>query len=153
MSEFRQEGARVGSREVDMNERTVDRSDLRDWALTLLRVVTGLLFMQHGWQKLFGWLGSKPVETVASLMGVAGVLETVGGALILLGLFTRPVAFVLAGEMAVAYFLMHLPNGGFWPLQNRGEPAVLFCFIFLFFAAWGAGPLSLDARRRPELTV
>ena len=119
---------------------------MRDWAVTLLRVVAGLLFMQHGMQKLFGWFGGKPLDTLASQFGVAGVLELVGGLLVMLGLFTRPVAFVLAGEMAVAYFMMHVPNA-FWPIQNRGEPAVLFCFIFLFFAAWGAGPISLDAFR------
>jgi putative oxidoreductase len=129
-----------------------DRATLQDWALTLLRVVTGLLFMQHGVQKLFGWLGGKQVETLASQMGLAGILELVGGLLIVLGLFTRPVAFVLAGEMAVAYFMRHAPNG-FWPIQNRGEPAVLFCFIFLFFAAWGAGPASLDALRARERTT
>jgi putative oxidoreductase len=130
----------------------MDRLGIRDWALTLLRVVTGLLFMQHGVQKLFGWLGGKQVETLASQMGLAGMLEVVGGLLIVLGLLTRPVAFVLAGEMAVAYFMAHAPNG-FWPLLNRGEPAVLFCFIYLFFAAWGAGPLSLDALRKREPTV
>ena len=127
----------------------MERVDVRGWALTLLRVMAGLLFMQHGVQKLFGWLGGKQVETVVSQMGVAGVLESVGGLLIVLGLFTRPVAFVLAGEMAVAYFQAHAPNG-FWPIMNRGELPVLFCFVFLFFAAWGGGPLSLDAWRSRE---
>ena len=117
---------------------------------TLLRVVSGLLFAQHGGQKLFGWLGGQQVETVMSMMGIAGVLELVGGILIMIGLFTRPVAFILSGEMAVAYFMAHLPRG-FWPVTNQGEPAVLFCFIFLYFAAHGAGRWSVDdalARRR-----
>jgi putative oxidoreductase len=117
---------------------------------TLLRVVTGLLFAQHGGQKLFGWLGGQQVESVMSMMGIAGVLELVGGILIMIGLLTRPVAFILSGEMAVAYFMAHLPRG-FWPVTNQGEPAVLFCFIFLYFAAHGAGRWSVDeamARRR-----
>jgi putative oxidoreductase len=79
-------------------------------------------------------------------MGLAGILELVGGALIIIGLFTRPVAFILAGEMAFAYFMAHFPNG-FWPIENRGEPAALFCFIFLFLAFNGAGPFSVDAIR------
>jgi putative oxidoreductase len=122
------------------------RPSLQDSALTLLRVVAGLLLMQHGAQKLFGWLGGRQVETLASQFGLAGVLEFFGGLLLVLGLFTRPVAFLLSGEMAVAYFQMHAPNG-FWPIQNRGELPVLFCFVFLFLAATGAGPLSLDAVR------
>ena len=119
-------------------------------AHSLLRIVAGLLFAQHGAQKLFGWLGGQQVESVMSMMGIAGILEFFGGILIILGLFTRPVAFVLSGEMAVAYFMAHFPQG-FWPAQNRGEPAVLFCFIFLYFAATGAGRWSIDeaiARRR-----
>lgn len=118
----------------------------------LLRIVTGLLFMQHGVQKMFGllidpsrgpWTGAPPMF---SQFWFAGVLEVFGGALIVLGLFTRPVAFVLAGEMAVAYFQAHFPRS-FWPILNGGEPAVLFCFVWLFFAVAGPGPLSLDARR------
>jgi putative oxidoreductase len=123
---------------------------MRDWTLTLLRVVSALLFMQHGAQKLFGVLGGNQVESLASQFGLAGVLEVGGGLLILLGLFTRPVAFLLSGEMAVAYFQFHLPSS-FWPIQNRGEVPILLCFIFLFLAAQGAGALSLDAllaRRR-----
>jgi putative oxidoreductase len=119
----------------------------------LLRVVAGLMFWQHGAQKLFGWLGGRQVEDIASLPGMAGILEFFGGILIIVGLFTRPVAFILAGEMAVAYFMAHAPRG-LWPIENRGEPAVLFCFIFLFFAAHGAGLYSLDSlvgqRRRSE---
>ena len=116
-----------------------------------LRVVAGLLFMMHGGQKLLGWFGGVDGQgatvQLMSLFGLAGVLELVGGILIILGLFTRPVAFILAGEMAVAYFMGHVPRG-FWPLQNQGEPAVLFCFIFLYMAAVGAGEYSLDAKMR-----
>lgn len=107
--------------------------------------------MQHGAQKLFGVLGGvggEPGSTVPliSLMGLAGVLEFFGGFLVALGLFTRPVAFVLAGEMAVAYFRSHLPEG-FWPILNRGELAALYAFIFLFLAANGGGRFSLDGLR------
>ena len=115
--------------------------------LNLLRVVTGLLFWQHGAQKLFGWLGGRQVENLLSLSGVAGVLEFFGGLCIVLGLFTRPVAFLLAGEMAVAYFLRHAPEG-FWPIANRGELSVLYAFLFLFFAAHGGGAYGLDGLRR-----
>ncbi len=113
---------------------------------TLLRMVTGLMFWQHGAQKLFGWLGGRRVEDLTSLMGLAGVLEFFGGLLIIIGLFTRPVAFILSGEMAVAYFMAHQPRG-LWPIENRGEVVVLFSFIYLFFAAHGAGPYSLDRLR------
>jgi putative oxidoreductase len=107
-----------------------------------LRIVAGFTFTQHGVQKLFGWLGGQAVA-MGSLAWVAGVLETFGGLLIVLGLFTRPVAFLLSGQMAVAYFRAHAPRG-FWPVINSGELAVLYCFIFLFIAAAGPGPLSLD---------
>ncbi|MBX6366020.1 MAG: DoxX family protein [Gemmatimonadetes bacterium] len=120
---------------------------------TLMRIVVGLMFAQHGAQKLFGWFGGHQVTNLLSQLGVAGVLEFVGGLLVAFGLLTRAVAFVLAGEMAVAYFLQHATHGP-WPILNRGEPAVLYCFIFLFLAAHGAGPFSLDAflfARRREL--
>ena len=118
----------------------------------LLRVVAGLLFLQAGGMKILDWFGGVPTEfgghpAMWSQVWIGGVLELVGGAAILLGLFTQPVAFILSGEMAVAYFQFHQP-GGFWPIQNHGEPAVLFCFIFLLFAAHGAGPWSLDALLR-----
>jgi putative oxidoreductase len=116
--------------------------------LSVLRVVATFLYMAHGTQKLFGWPADQPQHTVAlfSLMGLAGVLETFGGLLLLLGLFSRPVAFLLAGEMAFAYFMAHAPRG-FWPLLNRGETPVLLCFIFLYLAAQGPGPWSLDSAR------
>ena len=121
----------------------------RPYLLGLLRIVVAFLFIAHGTQKLFGVPTSEPRDPAAlgSLMGVAGILETFGGLLLLLGLFTRPVALVLAGEMAVAYFKTHAPRG-FWPLLNGGEPAVLFCFIFLYLAAAGGGAWSLDQLRK-----
>ena len=110
--------------------------------LNALRIVTGFLFWEHGAQKLLGWFGGNPVEPM-SLLGWAGILEFFGGVLIVLGLLTKPVAVVLAGEMAVAYFRSHLPRG-FWPATNGGELAALYCFIFLFFAVRGGGSFSLD---------
>jgi putative oxidoreductase len=121
------------------------------WAprlLSILRIVAACLFIAHGTQKLFAWPIGEPRDPapLLSVMGVAGVLETFGGLLLLLGLFTRPVAFVLAGEMAVAYFMAHAQQG-FWPILNQGELAALYCFLFLYLAAAGGGPWSLDARR------
>ena len=112
----------------------------------LLRIVAGVAFAQHGAQKLFGLLGGTAVE-LASQRGVAGVIEFVGGLMIAAGLFTSPVAFLASGEMAVAYFQSHAPRG-FWPIQNGGELAVLYCFIFLYFAAVGSGKLSIDSIRK-----
>ena len=115
---------------------------------SLLRIVAAFLFMAHGTQKLFAWPVDEPRDPVQlmSLMGLAGVLEVFGGALLLLGLFTRPVAFVLAGEMAAAYFMAHAPRG-FWPILSGGEVPALFCFLFLYLAAAGPGPWSIDAAR------
>jgi len=113
--------------------------------LSLLRIVGAFLFMAHGSQKLFGVPGdAQAIPTFLSLVGAAGVLEFFGGLLLLLGLFTRPVAFVLSGQMAFAYFLSHAP-AGFFPILNRGELAALYCFLFLYLAAAGGGPWSLDA--------
>ena len=113
----------------------------------LLREVAGLLFMQHGAQKLFGWFKGPdaPPGTAElfSMMGFAGVLEFFGGLLIVLGLFTRPVAFLLSGQMAAAYFMAHAPNGPV-PIMNQGELAALYCFVFLYFAARGGGRYSVD---------
>ncbi len=121
------------------------------WAprlLSVFRIVTGILFLAHGLVKLFGFPeGAAPGQVpLVSLFGLAAVLELVGGAAIVLGLFTRPVAFVLAGQMAVAYFMAHAPQG-FYPVLNGGELALLYTFAFLYFAAAGAGPWSLDAKR------
>jgi putative oxidoreductase len=122
------------------------------WAprlLSVFRIVVALLFIAHGLVKLFGFPeGAQPGQVpLASIYGLAAILETFGGAAILLGLFTRPVAFVLSGQMAVAYFMAHAPQG-FFPVQNGGELAIFYCFAFLYFAAAGPGPWSLDERRR-----
>jgi putative oxidoreductase len=123
-------------------------SSLAGWTprmQSVLRIVTGFLLIAHGAQKLFGFLAppGMPAATLGSLMWVAGVLEFFGGLLFLIGLFTRPVAFILSGLLAVAYFTAHAP-GGFWPLQNKGELAVLYCFVFLFFAVAGGGEWAVD---------
>jgi putative oxidoreductase len=115
---------------------------------SLLRLVVGFTFSCHGWQKLFGLFGGMH-PPLLSLFGVAGVIETVGGALIFLGLFTGPVAFICSGEMAVAFFKMHFPHG-FLPLKNGGELAVVYCFFFLFLVFAGAGPISLDGLLRKK---
>ncbi len=121
------------------------------WLLSALRIVAAVLFIAHGTQKLFAMPVTEPRAAVElmSLRGLAGVLEVFGGGLILIGFLTRPVAFVLSGEMAFAYFMSHFPRN-FWPILNGGEPAVLFCFLFLYLAAAGAGPLSVDAARRSD---
>lgn len=111
--------------------------------LLLLRVVVGFLFSLHGAQKLFGAFEGN-VALIASLMGVAGILEFFGGLMILVGLVTRPVAFLLAGQMAVAYFTAHSPQG-FWPIENGGEKAAFYAFLFLYLSARGPGRWSLDA--------
>jgi putative oxidoreductase len=112
--------------------------------LNLLRIISGFLFLQHGAQKLFGlWGREAPVELV-SLLGLAAALEFFGGILLLLGAFTRPVAFVLAGQMAVAYWMVHGLQG-FWPIVNKGELAALYCFAFLLLWTHGGGGFSLDA--------
>ncbi|MBI3991527.1 MAG: DoxX family protein [Candidatus Omnitrophica bacterium] len=118
-----------------------------DVTLTLFRIVTGFLFIPHGAQKLFGWLGGMGGKGTTAgfpeLMWFAGVLEFFGGICILFGIFTRPVAFLLSGQMAVAYFKAHAPQG-FLPIINHGELAVLYCFIFLFLSAVGSGPLAVE---------
>ena len=116
--------------------------------LSVLRIVGGYMFLLHGTAKLFGMPHVAMFDglQLMSLMGLAGVLELVGGALLLIGLFTRPVAFVLSGQMAVAYFMAHASKGAvLMPLMNQGEAAVLYCFIFLYLAFAGAGPWSVDA--------
>jgi putative oxidoreductase len=115
--------------------------------LSVLRIIAGLVFITFGTMKLFNYppmpQGMPPIPLV-SQMGLAGILETFGGLLILIGLFTRPVSFVLAGEMAIAYFQGHYPQS-FWPTTNMGTPAILYCFIFLYFVFSGAGTWSVDA--------
>ena len=117
-------------------------NSLRGYALSIMRMVIGLTFMSHGLQKVLGLLGGKP-QPITTLGGAGGYLELIGGILILAGLLTRPAAFVLCGEMAVAYFKMHAPQG-LWPIVNHGELAVVYCFVFFYLMFSGAGPLSLD---------
>jgi putative oxidoreductase len=113
------------------------------WMRSVLRIVVGFTFSFHGLQKLFGAFGGHRVVDLFSLFGLAGVLECFGGILLMLGLFTVPVAFILSGEMAVAYFRAHFPRG-FWPIQNGGELAVVYCFVFLYLFFAGGGSISLD---------
>ena len=116
-------------------------------ALAALRIITALLFIEHGTQKFFNFPpAEQPFGDLMNLIGVAGVLEVVGGLLVLVGLFTRPVAFVLCGFMAVAYFMAHAPQD-FFPVNNRGDAAILFCFVFLYLTAAGPGAFALDNRR------
>ena len=117
--------------------------------LSVLRIVTGFMFVQHGTQKWFSFPVPRPSGgeiQLFSLTGVTGVLELTGGVLMMLGLFTRPVAFVMSGFMAFAYFIAHAPQG-FWTIANKGELAVLYCFVFLYFSAAGGGPWSVDHMR------
>ena len=118
-------------------------------ALSLLRIVASLIFLMHGSSKLFGFPASippMPLPEIGSLLWIGAILELVGGLMLLVGLLSRPVAFVLAGEMAVAYWMFHAPRSTF-PLQNAGDAAILYCFVFLLIAAAGPGPWSLDAAR------
>ena len=125
--------------------------NLADWSprlLGVLRIVTALLFMEHGAQKLLGFPPSDHGSPeLFSLLGVAGILELVGGFFLLIGLFTRPIAFVLAGEMAVAYWMAHAPKS-IYPALNGGDAAILYCFIFLYLVAAGPGAFSVDESRK-----
>jgi len=120
-----------------------EHAGLKEFAYNALRVVAGFLYAQHGAQKLFGVLDREPVESLMSLIGAAGVIEFFGGLLLMLGLFTRPVAFICSGQMAVAYFMVHVPQG-FWPILNGGELAAFYCFTWLFFFTHGGGRYSVD---------
>jgi len=126
---------------------------LEPYARSALRLVVGFTFSLHGWQKLFGFFGGPngrgATVPFGTLPWFAGGLETIGGLLIFLGLFTSPVAFILCGEMAVAYFKVHFPHG-YIPLVNRGELAAVYCFVFLYLCIAGAGPLSLDSLVRKK---
>ena len=120
--------------------------------LSVLRIMAALLFLAHGTSKILGFPSSgSPGPAIASLSGLAGLLELVGGALLVLGLFTRPVAFILAGEMAFAYFIGHAPKS-FFPVLNGGDAAILYCFVFLYLALVGGGPWSVDAARSGRVT-
>ena len=124
-------------------------SNLRPYALSVLRFVAGLLFLQHGLQKLLGMLGGS-VAQFGTMSHFSGLIEGVGGLLIMIGLFTRLAAFVCSGQMAFAYFLAHASKA-FWPIVNRGELAALYCFVFLYLAVAGPGPISLDRLLRRKL--
>lgn len=114
--------------------------------LGILRIVTALQFIEHGSQKLFNFPVSAEPHALTGLTTTAGILEFAGGILLALGLFTRPVAFLLAGEMAIAYFMAHFPRD-FFPINNNGDTAISFCFIFLYLVFAGAGAFALDTRR------
>jgi putative oxidoreductase len=125
------------------------RKDWEPLVLTILRVVVGLLFLQHGLNKLVGFppgAHPRPYELMTLVPGLAGLLEGGGGLLVTVGLFTRVTAFILSGQMAVAYFISHAPRG-FFPYSNGGELAVLYCFVFLYLAFAGGGPWALDRMR------
>jgi putative oxidoreductase len=127
------------------------RPFLKSWSpylLSVLRIVSAFLFVEHGSAKLLGVPHQDMFDNlqILSMAGFSGMLELVGGLLLLVGLFTRFAAFILSGEMAVAYFMVHAPNG-FFPLINKGELAVLYCFVFLYLVAAGGGPWSLDRLR------
>jgi putative oxidoreductase len=117
------------------------------YVLSIVRIVVALLILQHGLSRLFGFPSPLPSPAMFSLYWFAGAIELVGGILLLGGLFTRSAAFILSGEMAFAYFLSHAPNS-FYPILNRGDGAILYCFIFLYIVFAGAGPWSLDATLR-----
>jgi putative oxidoreductase len=124
--------------------------------LSILRIVAALLFLEHGMSRLFGWPSPIPTPAFMSMYWFAGSIELAGGILLLLGLFTRPVALIMSGEMAFAYFISHAPNG-FFPILNRGDAAILYCFVFFYVAFAGPGPWSIDAllasRRKTETGV
>ena len=125
-------------------------TQLTNWrprVLSVLRIMSALIFMAHGTQKILGFPASdRPAPDILSLSGIAGVLELFGGALLVLGLFTRPVAFLLSGLMAFAYFIAHAPRS-FFPILNGGDAAILYCFVFIYLVFAGGGPWSLDALR------
>jgi putative oxidoreductase len=129
--------------------------NLRPFAVSLLRLVVGFTFSLHGFQLVLGFFGGShgAPAPLYSLVWVAGIIELLGGLLLLFGVTTRPVAFVLSGEMAVAYFLAHFPKS-FWPIENGGELSALYAFVFLYLAIAGAGPISVDAllNKRPKAT-
>jgi putative oxidoreductase len=128
-------------------------SNWSPWLLGILRIVAAVLFMEHGTSKLFGFPPFPMGEVqLFSLLGLAGILEFVGGTLLLIGFFTRPVAFILAGEMAIGYFMAHAPRDIF-PANNGGDAAILFCFLFLYLSAAGPGTWSVDGTDRERVAL
>jgi putative oxidoreductase len=142
----------ASSRSMKEESKMIDDRTLSNvWAprlLAALRIMSALLFLEHGLVKVFGFPSEAApgAQPLTSLFGIAGLIETVGGVLLLIGLFTRPVAFLLAGEMAVGYFMVHAPDA-FFPAINGGDAAILFCFVFLYLAAAGPGAWSVDEMR------
>ena len=122
------------------------RAEWSPRVLSVLRIVAALCFLQHGLTKYLGFPGTAPAHLPIWPPGIAGAIEIIGSLLLLVGFYTRCAAFIMSGEMAVAYFLSHQPRG-FFPYNNGGEPAVMYCFVFLYFAFAGGGPWSLDARK------
>jgi len=122
------------------------RTTFDGYAYSAMRLAAGFLFLFHGLQKVLGMYGGTQMG-LTTLPGIAGVIELVGGTLVAIGLFTTPVAFICSGEMAVAYFMAHQPQG-LWPIQNQGELAALYCFVFLYISTRGGGPISLDRMMR-----
>jgi len=116
---------------------------LAPYVLSILRIVAALLFLEHGTSRLFGWPSPLPTPALLSMYWFAGAIELVGGILLLFGLFTRCAAFIASGEMAFAYFISHAPSS-FFPILNRGDAAILYCFVFLYIAFAGGGPWSID---------
>ena len=127
-----------------MNGLYAKAESFRPMALSILRIIAGLLFFEHGLSKLFGWPQATNMPAFMTLIWFAGCIETIGGALVTVGLFTRIAAFVMSGEMAFAYFMVHQQKAPF-PILNAGDAAILFCFVFLYIACAGGGPWSLDA--------
>lgn len=128
----------------------MDSDRLSAWApqwLSVMRIMSALLFLEHGTQKLFNFPAAAEAMTLSPMMWVQALIELIGGVLLALGLFTRPVAFILSGNMAVAYFMAHAPQS-FFPILNGGDAAILYCFVFLYFFFAGPGPWSMDAARR-----
>jgi putative oxidoreductase len=124
-------------------------TNVAPYVRSIVRVVVALMFLEHGLSRLLGWPSAIPTPPMLTMYWFAGMIELCGAILVLLGLFTRPAAFIMSGEMAFAYFISHAPRG-FFPILNGGDGAILYCFIFLYLAFAGAGPWSLDALWRKK---